>query len=40
MKVLIDVQDSKAPFFMELMHSFKYVKAQPITNEKAIYRRN
>lgn len=36
MKVLVDVQDSKAPFFMELMHSFHYVKAKPITNEKAL----
>jgi hypothetical protein len=36
MKVLVDVQDSKAPFFMELMHSFRYVKAKPITNEKAL----
>jgi len=36
MKVLVDVKDSKASFFMELMHSFRYVKAKPITNEKAM----
>ena len=36
MKVLVDVKDSKASFFMELMRSFRYVKAKPITNEKAM----
>ncbi|HET6556238.1 MAG TPA: hypothetical protein VFG54_02925 [Prolixibacteraceae bacterium] len=36
MKVLVDVKDSKASFFMELMHSFSYVKAKPLTNEKAL----
>lgn len=36
MKVLVDVKDSKADFFMELMKSFSYVKAKKITPEKAL----
>lgn len=35
MKLLVEVKDSKASFFMELMRSFSYVKARPITDEKA-----
>ena len=36
MKVLVDVKDSKASLFMELMHSFSYVKTKPIIDEKAL----
>ena len=36
MKVLLDIKESKALFFMELLNSFSYVKIQPITNEKAL----
>ena len=36
MKVLLDVKDSKAAFVMELLNNFKFVKAEPITNEKSL----
>jgi len=36
MKVLLDIRDSKALFLMELLNNFSFVKAQPITNEKAL----
>jgi polyhydroxyalkanoate synthesis regulator phasin len=36
MKVLLDIKESKALFFMELIHNFSFVKVQPITNEKAL----
>jgi len=36
MKVLVDVRDNKAAFVMELLNSFSFVKAKPITNEKAM----
>ena len=36
MKVLIDIQDNKAAFIMELLNSFSFVKAKPITKEKAL----
>ncbi len=36
MKVLLDIKESKALFLMELLSSFSFVKAQPITNEKAL----
>ena len=35
MKVLLDIKDSKAAFFMELLNSFSYVKAKPLTPAKA-----
>lgn len=34
MKVLLDIKDNKAAFFMELLKSFSYVKAQPVNTEK------
>lgn len=34
MKVLLDIKDNKAPFIMELLGSFSYVKTQTITDEK------
>lgn len=36
MKVLLDVQDSKAAFLMELLGNFRFVKkATPLTDTKA-----
>lgn len=36
MKVLVDIRDNKAAFIMELLNNFSFVKAKPITNEKAL----
>lgn len=33
MKVLIDIQENKVPFIMELLSSFNYVKTQPISKK-------
>lgn len=35
MKVLLDIKDSKAAFVMELLRSLTYVKAKPLSDEKA-----
>ena len=35
MKLLLDIKDSKAAFFMELLKSFPFVKAKTITPYKA-----
>jgi hypothetical protein len=35
MKVLLDIKDNKTAFFMELLNSFSYVKAKPLSDEKA-----
>jgi hypothetical protein len=35
MKVLLDIKDNKASFFMELLKNFSFVKATPITSGKA-----
>jgi hypothetical protein len=35
MKVLLDIQDSKAAFIMELLKNFAYVKATKLTDSKA-----
>lgn len=35
MKILLDIKDDKAAFIMELLHNFKFVKAQPLTPYKA-----
>jgi hypothetical protein len=35
MKVLIDVNDNKAPFIIELLNNFPFVKAKPISPGKA-----
>ena len=35
MKVLLDIKDSKAAFAMELLRSFKFIKAETITPAKA-----
>jgi uncharacterized FlgJ-related protein len=34
MKILLDIKDEKAAFFMELLKNFTYVKAKPIVSEK------
>lgn len=36
MKVLLDIQDQKASFFLELLKNFKYVKAKLLTPSYAI----
>jgi hypothetical protein len=36
MKAVLDIKDSKAPFVMELLGNFSFVKFQPITNDKAL----
>lgn len=35
MKVLLDIQDSKAAFVLELLANFKFVKTKPLTPYKA-----
>jgi len=35
MKVLLDIKDSKAAFVMELLKSFSFVKAKPLTPYKS-----
>ncbi|HBE42416.1 MAG TPA: hypothetical protein DDW27_14675 [Bacteroidales bacterium] len=36
MKLLVEIRDNKAAFIMELLNNFPFVKAKPITNEKAL----
>ena len=35
MKVLLDIKDSKVQFVMELLQNLPYVKAKPLSDEKA-----
>jgi polyhydroxyalkanoate synthesis regulator phasin len=35
MKVLVDVNDNKSDFILELLNNFSFVKAKPITPAKA-----
>ncbi len=35
MKILLDIKDAKATFFMELLKSFSYVKVKTLTPYKA-----
>lgn len=35
MKILLDIPDSKASFFMELLKNFSFIKAKPLTAYKA-----
>lgn len=35
MTLLVDVKDSKADFFLELLKNFPYVKTKPFNPEKA-----
>lgn len=34
MKVLLEIQDHKAAFVMELLNSLSFVKAKPVDNDK------
>ncbi len=36
MKIILDIQDKKASFFLELLKNFKYVKAKPLTPSYAL----
>ena len=36
MKVLLDIKDTKASFVMELLRNFPFVKAEKISDEKAL----
>ena len=35
MKVILEIPDNKAAFFMEVLKNFSFVKAKPISPEKA-----
>lgn len=35
MKVLLDIKDSKVSFVMELLNNLSFVKAKPLSEEKA-----
>ncbi|MEI6088599.1 MAG: hypothetical protein WCR66_13485 [Bacteroidota bacterium] len=35
MKLLLDIQDNKAEFVIEMLKNFKFIKAERITPEKA-----
>jgi len=35
MKLLLEIPDNKASFFMELLKNFSFVKAKPLTSYKA-----
>jgi len=35
MKLLLDVEDDKASFIIEMLKNFKYVKAKPLTAYKS-----
>ena len=36
MKAILEIKDSKAPFVMELLGNFTFVKVQPIAGQKAL----
>ena len=36
MKVLLDIPDNKAASFMDVFKSISYIKAQPLTDAKAL----
>lgn len=35
MKLLLDIEDDKAPFIVEMLKNFKYIKAKPLTAYKS-----
>jgi hypothetical protein len=35
MKLLLDIEDDKASFIVEMLKNFKYVKAKPLTAYKS-----
>ena len=39
MKILIDIPDNKAASLMDVLKSISYVKAKPLTDEKALLMR-
>jgi len=36
MKLLLEIQDNKAGFFLELIKNFRFIKAKPISAEDAV----
>jgi len=36
MRLLLDIKDDKAAFFMEMLQNFSFVKAKSLSDEKAI----
>ena len=36
MKILLDIPDNKASSLMDVLNSISYVKAKPLTDEKAV----
>jgi hypothetical protein len=36
MKLLLDIKDNKAPFIIELLDNFRFVKTEPLSDEKAL----
>ena len=39
MKVLLDINDNRASFFLELLKDFSYVKAKPLTESNSLFLR-
>ena len=37
MKVLLDIRDDKAPFILEILEGFKYVKTKPLTEANSLF---
>ncbi|HXH98828.1 MAG TPA: hypothetical protein VNI52_01060 [Sphingobacteriaceae bacterium] len=37
MKVLLDIKDNRASFFLELLKDFSYVKAKPLTESNVVF---
>ncbi len=36
MRLLLDIKDEKAAFFLEVLKNFSFVKAKPLSDEKAV----
>jgi len=37
MKLLLDIQDDKAPFVQEVLRNFKFVKTKPLTEANHLF---
>ena len=37
MRVVLEIKESKALFFMELLNNFSFVKVQPVADEKRLH---
>lgn len=37
MKVLLDIRDDKAPFILEILEGFKYVKTKSLTEANSLF---